>query len=121
MDATVAVMRRRATCHGAATLAHAAGAELKAIQGMLDRSSITVTDDTYTSLLTEADLAIAETTARLVPRARAAYKNDAPEAQDEADAVEANVPDGAGAPGENSGLAHRPLTQTAPDKESEAE
>ncbi|MEU7296081.1 tyrosine-type recombinase/integrase [Streptomyces exfoliatus] len=48
--------------HGAATLAPAAGAGLKAVQEMLGRSSISVTADTYTSLLSEADLAIAEAT-----------------------------------------------------------
>ncbi len=37
--------------HGAATLAHAAGADLKDIQEMLGHSSITITADTYTSLL----------------------------------------------------------------------
>lgn len=35
--------------HGAATLAHAAGADLKDIQEMLGHSSITITADTYTS------------------------------------------------------------------------
>ncbi|MFD4135629.1 hypothetical protein [Streptomyces goshikiensis] len=39
---------------------------------MLGHSSITITADTYTSLLPEADLAIAEAAARLVPRARVA-------------------------------------------------
>ncbi|OLZ62906.1 site-specific integrase [Streptomyces sp. IMTB 2501] len=111
--------------HGAATLAHAAGADLKDIQEMLGHSSITITADTYTSLLPEADLAIAEAAARLVPRARAASKNAAPEAQGEAEAAEANVPDGADPSGEISGpgapSAHAPLTQTAPDEESEAE
>ncbi|MFE2102937.1 tyrosine-type recombinase/integrase [Streptomyces sp. NPDC059468] len=43
--------------HGAATLAHAAGADLKDIQEMLGHSSITITADTYMSLLPEADLA----------------------------------------------------------------
>jgi integrase len=37
--------------HGAATIAHAAGADLKAIQAMLRHSSITITADTYTSVL----------------------------------------------------------------------
>lgn len=36
---------------------------------MLGRSSITITAATYTSLLAEADLAIAEATARLASRA----------------------------------------------------
>ncbi|MCX4725987.1 tyrosine-type recombinase/integrase [Streptomyces sp. NBC_01306] len=61
--------------HGAATLAHAAGAGLKDIQEMLGHSSITITSDTYTSLLPEADLAIAEAAARLVPRAHATPGN----------------------------------------------
>ncbi|MFJ8506888.1 tyrosine-type recombinase/integrase [Streptomyces avermitilis] len=66
--------------HGAATLAHAAGADLKDIQEMLGHSSITITADTYTSLLPEADLAIAEAAARLVPRVRAASEDTQPEA-----------------------------------------
>ncbi|WTI14615.1 tyrosine-type recombinase/integrase [Streptomyces sp. NBC_00820] len=81
--------------HGAATLAHAAGAGLKDIQEMLGHSSITITADTYTSLLPEADLAIAEAAARLVPRAQ-------------------RVLDGADPSGEISGSgapsAHAPLT-----------
>ncbi|MFF8003930.1 tyrosine-type recombinase/integrase [Streptomyces sp. NPDC007917] len=100
--------------HGAATLAHAAGADLRDIQEMLGHSSITITADTCTSLLPEADPAIAEAAARLVPRARAASKNAAPEAQAEAEAAEANVPDGADPSGEISGpgtpSAHAPLT-----------
>ncbi|MEU1277372.1 tyrosine-type recombinase/integrase [Streptomyces sp. NPDC005805] len=81
--------------HGAATLAHAAGADLKDIQEMLGHSSITITADMYTSLLPEADLAIAEAAARLVPRARAPR----------------DVPDGADRLGAISGLPPRPLTQ----------
>ncbi|WP_266583106.1 integrase [Streptomyces sp. NBC_00365] len=94
--------------HGAATPAHAAGADLKNIQEMLGHSSITITADTYTSLLPEADLAVAEAAARLVPRARAA-----------------SVPDDADPSGDireiNSPSAHGSLTQTAPDETSEAE
>ncbi|KNB50239.1 site-specific integrase [Streptomyces caatingaensis] len=115
--------------HGAATLAHAAGADLKDIQEMLGHSSITITADTYTSLLPEADRAIAEAAARLVPRARAASENIAPEAAPERDGAEdhgpESVPDGADPLGDireiNSPSAHAPLTQTAPDEESEAE
>ncbi|WP_409471443.1 tyrosine-type recombinase/integrase [Streptomyces sp. HC307] len=58
--------------HGAATLTPAAGADLKDIQEILGHSSITITADTYKSLLPKADRAIAEAAARLVPRARAA-------------------------------------------------
>lgn len=115
--------------HGAATLAHAAGAGLKDIQEMLGHSSITITSDTYTSLLPEADLAIAEAAARLVPRARTTPENTAPEADaepDDAESAEAeSVPDGADPLGEireiNFPSAHAPLTQTAPDEKSEAE
>lgn len=71
--------------HGAATVAHAAGADLKDIQEMFGHSSITITADTYTSLLPEADLAIAEAAARLVPRARTTSENTALEAESEPD------------------------------------
>ncbi|MGW3628195.1 tyrosine-type recombinase/integrase [Streptomyces sp. NPDC000880] len=115
--------------HGAATLARAAGADLKDIQEMLGQSSITITADTYTSLFPEADLAIAEAAARLVPRARATSENTAsgPESEpDEAEEPGAEpVPDGADPSGGISGSgdpsAHAPLTQTASDEESEAE
>lgn len=52
---------------------------------MLGHSSITITSDTYTSLLPEADLAIAEAAARLVPRARTTPENTPPEAEAEPD------------------------------------
>ncbi|MFJ9423015.1 tyrosine-type recombinase/integrase [Streptomyces sp. NPDC101249] len=85
--------------HGAAALAHAAGADLKDIQEMLGHSSITLTADTYTRLLPEADLAIAEAAARLVPRARATSENTDPEAEaepdDAADPGPESVPDDA--------------------------
>ncbi|MFG2674580.1 tyrosine-type recombinase/integrase [Streptomyces sp. NPDC048445] len=85
--------------HGVATLPHAAGAGLKDIQEMLGHSSITITSDTYTSLLPEADLAIAEAAARLVPRARATSENAAPAAEvepvDAEDPGPVSVPDDA--------------------------
>lgn len=111
--------------HGAATLAHAAGAGLKDIQEMLGHSSITITSDTYTSLLPEADLAIAEAAARLVPRARATAEDTQPGVGAEPGETDGSVPDDAdpwGRIGESdSPSAHAPLTQTAPDEESEAE
>lgn len=114
---------------GAATLAHAAGADLKDIQEMLGHSSITITADTYTSLLPEADLAIAEAAARLVPHARVTSEKVAPAVEPEPDGAEESgaesVPDDADPLGDireiNSPSAHAPLTQTAPDEESEAE
>ncbi|ABW16052.1 integrase family protein [Parafrankia sp. EAN1pec] len=56
--------------HGAATLALAAGADLKAVQELLDHSTITLTADTCTHILPDLASEIAENTARLIPRAR---------------------------------------------------
>jgi hypothetical protein len=83
---------------------------------MLGHSSITITADTYTSLLPEADLAIAEAAARLVPRARSTSENTAPEAEAEPDDAEhpgpESVPDDADPLGGiseiNSPSAHAP-------------
>lgn len=55
--------------HGAATLAHLAGTDLKTIQDQLGHSSIVLTADTYTSVLPAAQYKAAEATARLVLRA----------------------------------------------------
>jgi len=54
--------------HGAATLALAAGADLKVVQETLRHSSITITADTYTSVLPQVAFAAAEAAAALVPR-----------------------------------------------------
>jgi Phage integrase family len=51
--------------HGAATLAHAAGADLKTVQEQLGHTSIVLTADTYTSVLMILHFKIAEATARL--------------------------------------------------------
>ncbi|MFF3733412.1 tyrosine recombinase XerC [Streptomyces sp. NPDC002476] len=111
--------------HGAATLAHAAGAGLKDIQEMLGHSSITITSDTYTSLLPEADLAIAEAAARLVPRARVTSEDTGREVRAQPSEAGEPVPFDADPLGDireiNSPSAHAPLTQTAPDEKSEAE
>ncbi|MCI0383629.1 tyrosine recombinase XerC [Streptomyces sp. CNQ085] len=113
--------------HGAATLAHAAGADLKDIQEMLGHSSIAITADTYTSLLPETDKAIAEAAARLVPRARMPEGTGRAEESDEPGGGEAAVtgPDGAASSGGGTagGLpsAHAALTQPEPEEESKAE
>ncbi|GGK44046.1 hypothetical protein GCM10010124_41120 [Pilimelia terevasa] len=52
--------------HGAASLAHCAGVDLKAVQAQLGHSSIVLTADTYTSVLTDLLVHAAEATARLV-------------------------------------------------------
>jgi len=57
--------------HGAAILAHAAGADLKTVQEQLGHTSIVLTADTYTSVLLDLHLRAAEATARLVLRAAA--------------------------------------------------
>ncbi|MFD3656995.1 tyrosine recombinase XerC [Streptomyces sp. NPDC058620] len=56
--------------HCAATLIHAGGGDLHAIKETLRQSSIKLAGDTYTSLLKEVDLEIAENAAAVVPRAR---------------------------------------------------
>jgi integrase len=57
--------------HGAATLAHAAGTDLKTVQEQLGHTSIVLTADTYTSVLLELHFKAAEATARLVLQAAA--------------------------------------------------
>ncbi|GEM_PF-69372 len=57
--------------HGAATLALAAGVDMKVVQEMLGHSSSAITKDTYTSVLPEVARAAAEATAAIVPRAAA--------------------------------------------------
>ncbi len=57
--------------HGAATLAQAAGADLKTVQEQLGHTSIVLTADTYTCVLLELHLKAAEATARLVLAAAA--------------------------------------------------
>ncbi len=58
--------------HGAATLALAAGADLKVIQDLLGHASIVLTADTYTSVLPAVAADSAEAVARLI-RAAAVY------------------------------------------------
>ena len=55
--------------HGAATLALAAGVDLRVVQDMLGHSSIVLTADTYTSVLPEVAHTAAEKVAALILRA----------------------------------------------------
>jgi integrase len=55
--------------HGAATLALAAGVDLRVVQEMLGHSSIVLTADTYTSVLPEVAQAAAEKVASLIIKA----------------------------------------------------
>ena len=52
--------------HGAATLALAAGTDLKIVQDQLGHSTITLTADTYTSVLPETARTAADNTAALL-------------------------------------------------------
>jgi hypothetical protein len=67
--------------HGAASLAHQAGADLKTLQDLLGHSSIVTTADTYTSVLPEVQRHSADATAHLVltaaRRTRKKIKNKA--------------------------------------------
>ena len=59
-------MRLHDLRHGAASLAHEAGADLKTLQDLLGHSSIVITADTYTSVLPVAQRRCADATAKLV-------------------------------------------------------
>ena len=65
--------------HGAATLALASGADLKVVSEMLRHSSITITADTYTSVLPEVSRRAAEAAVALVPRATSPASTHPPE------------------------------------------
>ncbi len=81
---------------------------------MLGHSSITITADTYTSLLPEADLAIAEAAARLVPRARAtAVFCSAPESSKAASSSSRRETVPVPAPTSNSATPGRPRVPAA--------
>ena len=62
-------MRLHDLRHGAATLALAAGVDLRTVQGMLGHCSIVLTADTYTSVLPDVARAAAEKVAALILRA----------------------------------------------------
>lgn len=64
--------------HGAATLALASGVDMKVVQEMLGHSSITITADTYTSVLPQVARAAAQAAADLVPRAARPAVADGP-------------------------------------------
>jgi integrase len=55
--------------HGAATLAHTAGADLKTVQDQLGHASIDITADLYTNVLPATQHRAAEATARLLRHA----------------------------------------------------
>jgi integrase len=69
--------------HVAATLTHGGGGDIHTVKETLRHSTITLTSDTYTSLLPELDREIAEKAAKLIPRSRQAAAE--PSAQTAAD------------------------------------
>lgn len=64
--------------HLAATLIHAGGGDIFAVQKTLRHASGQLTSDTYTELLEETDREIAERAAALVPRARRSRETAVP-------------------------------------------
>ncbi|NGO45814.1 hypothetical protein G6048_27980 [Streptomyces sp. YC419] len=69
--------------HVSATLTHGGGGGIHSVKETLRHSTITLTSDTYTSLLPELDREIAEKAAKLIPRSRpAAADSSAPTAID---------------------------------------
>ncbi|WP_328561366.1 site-specific integrase [Streptomyces coelicoflavus] len=72
--------------HVSATLTHGGGGDIHTVKETLRHSTITLTSDTYTSLLPELDREVAEKAARLVPRSRpAAAGSSAPVAKNPQD------------------------------------
>lgn len=67
-DAGLPPIRLHDLRHGAATLALTAGVDMKTVQEMLGHSSITVTSDTYSTVLPEVARNAAEAIAGLVGR-----------------------------------------------------
>ncbi|QIB44918.1 tyrosine-type recombinase/integrase [Streptomyces aureoverticillatus] len=87
--------------HVAATLTHGGGGDIHAVKETLRHSTITLTSDTYTSLLPEVDREIAEKAASLIPRARNAAES-ADESPDDATSAHAS-------------LTHEPENEEAPE------
>jgi hypothetical protein len=73
LDSGLPPVRLHDLRHGAASLAHCAGVDLKTVQAQLGQSSIVLTADTYTSVLTDLLAYAAEATARLVLAAAARH------------------------------------------------
>jgi integrase len=71
LDSGLPPVRLHDLRHGAASPAHCAGVDLKTVQAQLGHSSIVLTADTYTSVLTDLLAYAAEATARLVLAAAA--------------------------------------------------
>ena len=65
--------------HGAATLALAAGADIKAVSAMLRHSSIQITADIYADVLPELAAQVASMAASMVPRRRPGERASAPD------------------------------------------
>ncbi|MGW2100322.1 site-specific integrase [Streptomyces olivaceoviridis] len=71
--------------HVAATLVHAGGGDIFAVQKVLRHTKAGLASETYTELLEEVDRDIAEKAARLVPRARRSVQQQPAERNQERD------------------------------------
>jgi Phage integrase family len=88
--------------HGAASLAHEAGADLKTVQDLLGHSTIVTTADTYTSVLPDVQRRCADATAALVlaaarhtrKRIKAKAAKNRPAGRDGKQTPSGNTPDG---------------------------
>ncbi len=78
-DAQLPPIRLHDLRHGAASLAHASGADMKAISAMLRHASQAITADTYTSVFADHAAALAENIASMVPRLRKVAGDDSAE------------------------------------------
>ena len=86
--------------HGAATIALAAGVEMKVVQHMLRHASITTTSDLYTNVLPELARTAAEAMAKMIPRAKinvlglssGTHQPDVDSRNDQENAVETTKP-----------------------------
>ncbi|MFF4725009.1 tyrosine recombinase XerC [Streptomyces mirabilis] len=108
--------------HGAATLAHAAGADLKDVQEVLGHSSITITADTYTRAcfprrIWRSPRPQPSSYRAPAPPPRTLLRKPRPRPRRRRRTCRAVLI----RPERYRGLAPRPLTQTAPGEESEAE
>lgn len=77
--------------HVAATLTHGGDGDIHTVKETPRHSTITLTSDTYTSLLPELDREIAEKAAKLVPRSRPAANGSTSDPQAKSTSAHASL------------------------------
>ncbi|WP_060884112.1 site-specific integrase [Streptomyces caniscabiei] len=97
--------------HVAATLTHGGGGDIHTVKETLRHSTITLTSDTYTSLLPELDREIAEKAAKLIPRSRPTATGSSAEAKTDSQVADTSA---------HASLTHGPENEAAP-KPAEAD